>query len=241
MICTSRNPENLSGLPGIEAVRLDVSAPFSLDFIPSGSLVLHSIPPLDQDDPNAIVAALGDRPRRVVYLSTTGVYGASPVVDSSTPVAPRHERDWQRVRAESAVLGGPFSSMVLRPAAIYGPDRGIHISMLQGRFRLVNGGSNYVSRIHVDDLAAHAEAALLSTEEGAWPVADDYPCTSLEIAKYCAELFGIELPESASSESVHHTRRADRRVDGRAVRQVLRVTLRYPSFHVGIPPDARLP
>ena len=68
--------------------------------------------------------------------------------------------------------------MILRPAAIYGPGRGVHVSMEEGRFRFVGGGDNFVSRIHVDDLAAHVEAALLSDITGAWPVADEHPCTS---------------------------------------------------------------
>jgi len=125
--------------------------------------------------------------------------------------------------------------MVLRPAAIYGPGRGIHVSMAQGRFQLVDGGNNYVSRIHVDDLARHAEAALMSDVSGAWPVADDHPCRSREIAEYCSKLLAVPLPESVPADGVHHTRRADRRVDGRAVRTVLGIELLYPSYIEGLP------
>src|SRR5690606_28110 len=130
---------------------------------------------------------------------------------------------------------GPWSSMVLRPAAIYGPGRGIHVSMAEGRYRLVDGGSNFVSRIHVDDLSAHAVAALEGELGGAWPVADEYPCTSSEIAVFCADLLGLDPPESVAAENVHHTRRADRRVDGSAIRTKLGITLRYASYRTGIP------
>jgi nucleoside-diphosphate-sugar epimerase len=99
----------------------------------------------------------------------------------------------------------------------------------------VDGGNNYVSRIHVDDLAAHAEAALLSKASGAWPVGDDYPCTSIEIARYCATLLNVQMPESVSAADVHRTRRADRKVDGSAVRRLLGVELIYPSYREGIP------
>src|SRR4029079_3898659 len=127
----------LARLRDAELIALDTTKPFSLDFVPSESLVLHSIPPPGNSDPDAIVTALGDRPKRLVYLSTTGVYGDQRDVSELSSPAPLHERHWQRLRVEEAVLNSGISSVVLRPAAIYGPGRGIHVSMAEGRFRLV--------------------------------------------------------------------------------------------------------
>jgi hypothetical protein len=87
----------------------------------------------------------------------------------------------------------------------------------------------------VDDLAAVAEAALLSALTGAYPVADEEPCTSLEIARFCAGLLGLPLPAPVPEDQVSETRRADRRVDGRAIVRLLGVSLRYPSYRQGIP------
>jgi nucleoside-diphosphate-sugar epimerase len=111
--------------------------------------------------------------------------------------------------------------------------------MPSGKFRLAGEGLNFVSRIHVDDLAAITVAALLSDVTGAYPVADDHPCTSLEIAGYCSELLDLPMPAAAVSESLHETRRADRRVDGRAIRRLLGVSLHYPSYREGIPASIR--
>jgi nucleoside-diphosphate-sugar epimerase len=166
----------------------------------------------------------------MVYLSTTGVYGGVRDVDENTPAA-----EHPRMEAERAVAAGPWSALILRPAAIYGPGRGIQVSMARGEFRLVGDGSNFVSRIHVDDLALHCEAALLSDLTGAYPVADEEPCESREIAGFCARLLGVPMPLSVSAAEVHDTRRADRRVDGSAIRKLLGITLRYPSYQVGIP------
>ncbi len=232
---TSRHPDRLPSIPGLETIKLDVSEPFSLDFIPGEALILHSIPPLDDDNPESIPQALSDRPARVVYLSSTGVYGGQKDVDASTSPSPRHPREQQRLAAEAAISAGPWSSMILRPAAIYGPGRGVHVSMEEGRFRLVGSGDNFVSRIHVDDLAAHVEAALLSGITGAWPVADDHPCTSQEIASYCSHLLNVPMPETMDRDHAHPTRRADRRVDGRAVRDKLGIRLSFPSYREGIP------
>ena len=97
-----------------------------------------------------------------------------------------------------------------------------------------------MSRIHVDDLAAHAEATLLHSVTGAWPVADDHPCRQREIAQYCAELLQAPMPESIPADQVHHTRRADRRVDGRAIRERIGIGLIYASYLQGIPASLKI-
>jgi nucleoside-diphosphate-sugar epimerase len=184
--------------------------------------VLHSIP-----EPGAADLLTRNPPARVVYLSTTGVYGMAQAVDETTvPAAPRTNRELARVSEEQAVLSGPWSALVLRPAAIYGPGRGVHASMRAETFRL---SGDFVSRIHVDDLAAHCVAGLLSSVTGAYPVADEKPCTSREIAEYCAELMSLPVPEALGE-----IRRANRRVDGSAIRRLLGIQLRYPSYREGI-------
>lgn len=92
-----------------------------------------------------------------------------------------------------------------------------------------------VSRIHVDDLAAHCEAALLSSVTGAYPVADDEPCTSREIAGFCSRLLGLPMPGDNHEPPNAGARASNRRVDGSAIRRVLGITLRYPSYRVGVP------
>jgi nucleoside-diphosphate-sugar epimerase len=218
---------------GAERLRLDVNDRSTLDQLSNAirreTVVLHSIPV-----PGVMEALRRSPPSRVVYLSTTGVYGAATVVNETTPIAPRTERELLRVAEEREVLEGPWQALVLRPAAIYGPGRGIHASMRAGKYLLMGEGANFVSRIHVDDLARHAEAAMLSELTGAYPVADEEPCTSREIAEYCACLLNLPLPAAATAESLGETRRADRRVDGSAIRRLLGLTLQYPTYREGI-------
>ena len=47
--------------------------------------------------------------------------------------------------------------------------------------------------------------------------------------------FATSMPASAAAETLDETRRADRRVDGREVLARLGVTLRYPSYRIGVP------
>jgi nucleoside-diphosphate-sugar epimerase len=246
VVATTRNPDSLRDLAaqGVEVLRWDASDPDGFEILKAaitpGAGVLLSVPtlrgPHGPDDPTPrIVQALGDAPARVVYLSTTGVYGDAREVDESTPAAPVTERQRLRVEAEQAVAEGPWPSLALRPAAIYGPGRGVHVAMREGLFQLANDGSNFVSRIHVDDLATHAGHSLLSDLTGAYPVADEEPCSSREMAEFCANLLGLPLPESVAKEKLSETRRSDRRVDGSAIRRLLGIELRYPSYKQGIP------
>jgi nucleoside-diphosphate-sugar epimerase len=196
----------------------------------SGAFVLHSVPP---EGSHGLVEMLGDAPARVVYLSTTGVYGDARFVDELTPVSPLTAQHRLRLEEESRVAAGPWSSLILRPAAIYGPGRGVQESIKRGACRV---DESFVSRIHVDDLAAHVEAALLSDATGAYPVADEEPCTSREIAEFCARLLSLPLPQEQPK-----TYSTSRRVDGSAIRRALGITLRYPSYRVGIPASISAP
>jgi nucleoside-diphosphate-sugar epimerase len=244
VLVTTREPSGLQDLVQLGAMilTLDAAKP-GIIAVPRGALVLHSIPVLEgpREVTPQLLAGLAGEPRRIVYLSTTGVYGAQRDVDESTRPSAVTEREQLRLAAEEAVQRGPWSSLVLRPAAIYGPGRGIHVSMAAGRFQLAGQGDNFVSRIHVDDLATHVEAALLSDVTGAYPVGDDLPCTSREIAEFCSRLLNVPMPPSAPSEALHETRRADRRVDGRAIRDRLGILLRYPTYREGIPASLIVP
>lgn len=187
--------------------------------------LLHSIPTLAPGETDALhelIRALA--PSRVVYISSTGVYGAAETVDETTPAVPDDERGRLRLAEEEWVRQG-WSSLVLRAAAIYGPGRGVHAAVREGRAPR-GAGSSVASRIHVDDLAALADAALLADDlEGAWPVADDLPCSSAEIVAWCTG--GAPVPESL-------TTIRGRRVDGRKIRELLGVELRYPSWKTGV-------
>jgi nucleoside-diphosphate-sugar epimerase len=193
--------------------------------------VLLSIPPLvgEREEVTAALLLALPRPARVVYLSSTAVYGEISAVDETTP--PRAGVDQSaRLAVEHVVAGGSWSWMELRAAAIYGPDRGLHVAEGSAP-RHVNDPHRVVSRIHVDDLAACCEAALAASETGAFPVADLEPASATEIAAFCASL-GLVPP--ALSEGSEAGRRPARRADGRALFRTLGVSLSYPSYREGI-------
>lgn len=220
-----RNAERFRPLQSIGLKLL----PWSADGPKSGFLC-HAIPPLPEAENIAIREKIESlAPRRILYISSTGVYGAAIEIEADTPAVPNDERGRQRIREEQWIAAGNWSSLILRSAAIYGPGRGVHRAIREGRLPR-GSAAQVVSRIHVDDLAALAEAGLLSDVSGAWPVADDLPCASAEIGSWLARLLG--LPVSAGEQ--RKITISGRRVDGSAIRILLGVVLDYPTWQSGI-------
>jgi nucleoside-diphosphate-sugar epimerase len=194
--------------------------------LPKNAILAYLIPPVPSLRP--FVEEI--EPRRIVYVSSTGVYGEQTDVDANTPARPNDERGRMRFEEEQWISAGPWSSLILRAAAIYGPGRGVHAAIREGRTPR-GGGSAVVSRIHVDDLAAIVQAGIFSDLEGAWPVADDAPCSTAEIVEWCAEVLQIEkVPLIGADISI-----AGRRVDGTEIREKLGIGLSYGSWKTGIP------
>lgn len=235
----TRTSSNLSAIEAAGGEVVEASLPDDwqrlLGSVPPGAVILHSLPSIEGGWDRGILKLIGKTAARVVYLSTTGVYGPAAEVDENTPVLARTPRAIARAETETAVRKGPWGALILRPAAIYGPGRGAHVSLRRGTFHVGSLGENFISRIHVDDLAALVEAALFSPLTGSFPVADVHPCPSEEIAAFCAGLMGLTLPEASEDSLVPETRRSNRKVDGRAIRRLLGVSLRYPSYREGIP------
>jgi len=199
----------------------------------SGLRVLVSIaPPERADETKQLLQALGVHPARVVLLSTTAVYGAQLEVDEHTAPAPADEVGRAWLELERIWGSGPWSTLVLRCAAIYGPGRGIHVTLHERRPGRVRDPDRVVSRVHVDDLVSLAVAALRSELEGTCPVADDEPATTREVAAFCGTLGLSAMPAAAQP---CFGGESGRRVKGCAVRRLLGVDLRYPSYREGIP------
>ncbi len=171
------------------------------------------------------------QPRRIIYISATGVYCSQTEVDATTPASPNNEKGRARL-AEEEWIADPAahrSSLILRSAAIYGPGRGVHVRLREGKFP--RGAGGVVSRIHVDDLVSIIEAGVASGLEGTWPVADECPAASVDVVAWCADYMGIALPQGSSQRFPV----SGRSVDGRKIRELLGVALEYPSYRTGIP------
>lgn len=249
VVATTRSPERLEALSarGARIVAVDVAGPASAAGLPGlrdavgndDVAVVHSVPPLAaeggfQDVSALLLGPIRERIRRLVYFSSTGVYGDQIRVDAETPARPVTPRQHARHDAEQAVRDLVPGSLILRAAAIYGPGRGVLERMRRGRYRLVGDGANMGSRIHVLDLARIAAAGLDSDVAGAFPVADDEPATARDVAALAADVLGLEMPDSIPASEAHELQRVTRAVDGSAIREQLGVALRYPTYREGL-------
>lgn len=155
-------------------------------------------------------AAQGAGASRLVFFSTINLYGPTQpgqILDEDAPLKPDSLYAETKALAEEIVLGSP-SSVVLRPAAVYGPrmkgnfPRLLH-ALRKRRPVLVGDGSNRRTLVYVEDLC---RAAILAAEHPAaagrtYNVTDGAVHTLREIIVAMSEALGqpppsLRLPES---------------------------------------------
>jgi len=198
----------------------------------AGAHVVVSVPP-DAGLDAHIASALAERvPERLVYLSSTGVYGrASGHVDEDTPVDLSTPAARARVEAESRYL--PLGARVMRIAGIYGPGRSAHTRLLAGTLRLPEGGGGRISRIHVDDLVDAIRVVLARGEAGAvYCVADERAAPTEAPVAWLSQRLGVPMPPRVPLERLNETVRGDRAVSNVRLR-TLGWAPRYPDFIAG--------
>jgi nucleoside-diphosphate-sugar epimerase len=144
-----------------------------------------------------------DPPDRLVYTSSTGVYGdhGGDWVDESAPLDPTTEKtevlvEAERIAREYADERG-IDGTVARFAGLYGPDRYRLERYLEGP---VTAG--YLNMVHRDD-AAGAVAYLLTEDLARGDVVlgvDDEPVSKHEFADWLADECGVDRPEKRTKE-----------------------------------------
>ena len=225
---------------GVRGERADLADPGSLE-VPDGAIVVCTAPP--GRDPAGEIAALlaaARRAARIIYVSSTGVYGPGrgAWVDESWPVAPITESGRARAAAEAALAASPVPWVALRAAGIYGPGRGLADRIRAGTYRVIGDGKSHVSRIHVVDLVAAIVRAGEAAIAGPINVADDDPAPAGEVADAIAARLGLppppRVPADAVPLEVAGMLTADRRIANRRLRDELGVELRYPSWRVAL-------
>ncbi|MES1260539.1 MAG: hypothetical protein ABUS49_02295 [Acidobacteriota bacterium] len=225
----ARDPSRFCDLASIGLRITELSLASAAPLSPN-SVIVHTIPPLLLEENNHIRRLIsGLNPRRVIYISSTSIYGKLILVDENSTVEPAEEKGRQRLEEEMWLVSQPWSSLIIRPAAIYGPGRGIHVRLRDGRAPR-SAPAGVVSRIHVDDLAAILEAGVFSDLEGAWPAADHQPCSTAAISDWCTELLRL----GSSDRREEPIRMAGRSVDGSAIRERLAIMSAYPGYTAGI-------
>ncbi len=220
--------------------------------------VLHLAPPplQGQADPRTRallrVLARGGRVIRLVYASTTGVYGdcAGASFDETRAVKPSSDRARRRVDAEAQLRWFGRASgarvSILRVPGIYALDRaGGHPRerLLRGTPVLAAADDVYTNHIHADDLARACVAAL----HRGLPQRVVHACdnSDLKMGDYfdlAADLCGLPRPPRVAREDAQTQlspmlmsfMSESRRLQNQRLKQELRLRLRYPSVVEGL-------
>ncbi len=220
--------------------------------------VLHLAPPTAAGGHDARTAHLlqalarSPRLRRLVYVSTTGVYGdcAGAWVDEARPLRPATDRGRRRVDAEQRVRvfgrRTGVSVSVLRVPGIYALDRpggDPRERLSRGSPVLAVADDVFTNHIHADDLARACIAALVrGLPQRAVNVSDD---TELRMGDYfdrAADLFGMARPPRiARSEAAGRLSpmqmsfmAESRRLVNQRMKRELRLALRHPTIESGL-------
>jgi len=220
--------------------------------------VLHLAPPPSEGegDPRtrALLRALarGGQVRRIVYASTTGVYGdcGGALFDETRAVNPGTARARRRVDAEAQLrwFGRRTGAAVtiLRVPGIYAGNRpGGHPRerLLRGTPALVPADDVFTNHIHADDLARACVAALhRGLPQRVLHACDD---SSLKMGEYfdlAAELSGLPRAPRITREQAQRElgpmllsfMSESRRLLNRRLRRELRLVLRYPTVREGL-------
>jgi len=216
------------------------------------TLMVGSIAPGRSGDPalahhrDDIVAAAASL-ERIVYLSTTAVYGdhGGRLIDEDVPVAPGSERARRRVDAESAWRRLADQASVpldiLRLSGIYGAGRSQIENLRAGRARRIVKPGQVFNRIHVEDIARVVEALADAGLAGAvYNLADDEPAPPQDVVAYAARLIGVEPPpekafaDADMSEMARSFYGECKRVSNARLKRRLGVKLAYPTYREGL-------
>jgi nucleoside-diphosphate-sugar epimerase len=220
----------------------------------AGRIVYYSVPPPatgsgDERLARCLARAAG-RPQRIVYLSTTGVYGdhGGGRVDETTAPTPRTPRATRRLAAETAISAWAdarsVSWCVLRVAGIYGPGRLPLERLRRGDPAIAPGEATPTNRIQVEDLVSACVAAGISAraDQSIVNVCDGSDASSTEFLLRVARIAGLPAPpfvsraeaQAAFTASAWSFLGESRRVDNRRLTETLGVALAYHDLDAGI-------
>jgi len=244
---------------GIVPLLGDLDAPGTLARLAGlADAVLHLAPPPGTGDADPRTARLlqalarAPRLRRLVYASTSGVYGdcGGARVDETRGVAPATDRARRRVDAEARLRRfgrrAGVTVTLLRVPGIYALDRpggDPRERLARGAPVLAAGDDVFTNHIHADDLARACVAALhRGPAQRAINASDDSELRMGDYFDLAADLFSLARPPRISRADAA-TQLApmqlsfmgeSRRLANHRLKRELRLVLRHPTVAEGL-------
>jgi nucleoside-diphosphate-sugar epimerase len=236
---------NLFRDAGIEPVIGDVTQPTSLAGLPEVDTLLYAVG-LDRNSGQSqrdvyvggldnVLGHMAGRVRRLLYISSTSVYGqnSGEWVEESSEARPESENGRVCLDAENVLRDRVSDANILRLAGIYGPGRLVaRIESLRAGLVPEGNPEAWLNLIHVEDaVAAVVACERQDTPSSTYLICDDSPCRRREFYSLLAWMIGAPQPrfESPSPAGLH------KRCSNRRLHEELQVVLRFPGFNIGLP------
>lgn len=241
---------------GVDPVKADLDQVQSLQDLPlANALIFYFAPPpaTGKTDPRMehFLACLdsSNLPRKIVYISTSGVYGdqSGNWVTEATPTRPGAERAHRRLDAENKLRQfrqqNSVETVILRVGGIYGPGR-LPEKRIREKIPVINEElAPKTNRIHADDLAAICVAAAKRGLDGEiYNVSDGCDSNMTEYFFQVADHLGLERPPCVDWETAKEVLspgmlsylRESRRMDNSKMIKELAISLKYPNLASGL-------
>lgn len=250
----TRSPDRVHELQrsGVAPVVGDVLAPRSLAALPECDVLLYAVGydraaghdkrRLYVEGLRNVLAAVGTRAGRMIYISSSSVYGqdAGEWIDETSPTEPTTDGGRICLEAERVLAASAFAvtdcAETLRLSGIYGPDRLLaKVDALRAGTPLAGSPEAWLNLIHVEDAAdAVAAAAAHPAPESLYLVSDDRPVTRGEYYGELARLVGAPPPVFDATQSPRHGVGLNKRCRNERLKQSLGMTWRYPTWRQGL-------
>ena len=214
--------------------------------------ILSCIPP-DKDGHDPVLKVLNNKLKSlslewVGYLSTTGVYGHTKgewVSEIDKP-NPFQKRSHKRLNCEKEWIESGLPVQIFRLPGIYGPGRSTFEAIKNKKIRVISKEKQVFSRIHVADIA-NAIIYLLQNKDSLKfyqiiNIADDEPCSQIEVIQYCYDLLGLTMPKPILFEDAKEELSPiaqsfwmeNRRVSNKLLCETLGYKLIYKNYKLGL-------
>jgi len=214
--------------------------------------ILSCIPP-DKNGNDPVLVSLKNQLKSIPlewvgYLSTTGVYGNTKgdwVFETDQP-NPFQERSHKRLNCEKEWIESGLPVQIFRLPGIYGPGRSTFETIRNKKIRVISKKNQIFSRIHVADIT-NAIIYLLQNKNSLQfhqiiNIADDNPCSQIEVIQYCYDLLGLKMPKPILFEDAKEKLSPiaksfwmeNRRVSNKLLCETLGYKLIYKNYKIGL-------
>ena len=249
IVATDKSAESCQ-LLGVKPLQYDLDGLEPL-YTPNflNSKIFYFAPPPKEGDTDTRLAhflsQVGNAPKRIVLISTTGVYGncEGKWVDENTPLNAHTGRAKRRVSAEQILKSWATKHnreyIILRVPGIYALDR-LPLARLEKKLPIVQASeAAFTNRIHADDLTNICVKAMQSTLTAeVFNATDGEPSTMVEYFNQVADYANLPRPvqislkeaEEKLSKGMLSYALESRRIGNEKLLKVLKVKLKYPTL-----------